>query len=97
LTYAFTVSSEIGAMKTLVLSVNLTLSAPMYRITPVNTVCARPSNLLTSWSHSHTELCENGFSVVHLYWLLCGQVSHVHYIFRTGTNSVFRWLLVRVL
>jgi len=48
LTYAFIVSSDIGAMKTLVLSVNLTLSVPMCRITPVNTVCARPSNLLTN-------------------------------------------------
>lgn len=58
LTYAFIVSSVIGAMKTLVLSVNLTLSVPMCRITPVKTVCARPSNLLTSGLHSHTELCE---------------------------------------
>jgi hypothetical protein len=98
LTYVFIVSSEIGAMKTLVLSVNLTLSVPMCRITPVNTVCARPSNLLTNWLHSHTELCENGgFNMMHLYWLLCGQVSHVHDILRTGANSVFGLLLVRVL
>lgn len=76
LTYAFIVSSEIGAMKTLVLSVNLTLSVPTCRITPVNTVCARPSNLLRNWLHSHIELCENGgFNMMHLYWLLCGQVS----------------------
>ena len=47
-TYAFIVSSEIGAMKTLVLSVNWTLSVPTCKITPVNTVCARPSNLLTN-------------------------------------------------
>jgi hypothetical protein len=98
LTYAFIVSSEIGAMKTLVLSVNLALSVPMCRITPVNTVCARPSNLLTNWLQSHTELCENGgFIIMHLYWLLCGQVSHVHSILRTGTNFVFKSLLVKVL
>jgi hypothetical protein len=48
LTYAFMVSSEIGAMKTLVLSVNLTILVHVWRTTPVKTVCVCPPSLLKS-------------------------------------------------
>lgn len=48
LTYAFMVSSEIGAMKTLVLSLNLTILVQVRTTTPVKTLCVCPPSLLKS-------------------------------------------------
>jgi hypothetical protein len=88
------VSSEIGAMKTLVHSLNFTTLVLVRRITPVKTVCTCPLSL---FKINYIEICTSvkiADSLPELCYNcpLCGGTSVMHGTLGIGPNPVFKRL-----